>query len=323
MPSNWRPRIRTGRRKVLGAVQAILFPLLARLHRVQRPHPVRGTDWIDRAWSLSGRERRRQGLGRGDGAGGASLDARDPERASQVSPCGALGLLIGQLSLRVSGTTGEAVCESCDCHHEAELLATAHRPCLHRIRSGGSLLAWAARPGIRRQLDLTEHPDKKTSGDEEKETVDGTLSEARSRVAVLDHGTAIVDRSSVRRAGLGLFIASRSDGNACLIGRFASSCFYAFGAGGIQSQIQEKRAYDSPQAPFVLMIDGMAEDGVRMVHYRFADGSIASAEVVDNVFQITKPGGRFAEIVGYTIDGTNYASAQRSTSKRTLVLPAG
>lgn len=149
------------------------------------------------------------------------------------------------------------------------------------------------------------------------------LSDAQSRASALDYGAAAVDQGSVRRTGAGLVIASRSDGDACLLGRFASSCFYAFRAGGIQPLIQEKRVYDSPQAPFVLMIDGLAEDGVRMVQFSFVDGSFASAPVIDNVFQTTKPGGRIAEIVGYTVDGARYRWARRGVSKPTLVLPSG
>lgn len=148
------------------------------------------------------------------------------------------------------------------------------------------------------------------------------LAHAQSRAAALDWGTATVDRGSVRSAG-GLVIARRSDGDACLMGRFASSCFYAFRGGGIQPLIQEKRVYDSPQAPFVLMIDGLAVDGVRKVQFSFTDGTVASTAVVDNVFQITKAGGRIEEIVAYTVDGASYPWARPRASKRTLVLPSG
>lgn len=148
------------------------------------------------------------------------------------------------------------------------------------------------------------------------------LADAQSRAAALDYGPATVDRGSVRSTG-GLVIARRSDGDACLMGRFASSCFYAFRGGGIQPLIQEKRVYDSPRAPFVLMIDGLAVDGVRKVQFSFTDGSVASAAVVDNVFQITKPGGRIDAIVAYTVDGASYPWARPRATKRTLVLPSG
>jgi hypothetical protein len=149
------------------------------------------------------------------------------------------------------------------------------------------------------------------------------LADARSRAAALDYGPATVDRGSVRSTAGGLVIARRSDGDACLMGRFASSCFYAFRGGGIQPLIQEKRVYDSPQAPFVLMIDGLAMDGVRKVQFAFTDGTVASTAVVDNVFQITKVGGRIDEIVAYTVDGASYPWSRPRASKRTLVLPGG
>jgi hypothetical protein len=151
----------------------------------------------------------------------------------------------------------------------------------------------------------------------------GLRNEERSRVANLDYAAAVVDRASVRRTGVGLLLARRSDGDACLLGRFASSCFFAFRPGGVQLLTQEKRAFDSPEAPFVLMVDGLAADGVKSVRLSFADGTSTTATVNENVFQFTRQGARLSDLVGYAVDGAGYTWGQPGATTRVLVVPDG
>jgi hypothetical protein len=118
---------------------------------------------------------------------------------------------------------------------------------------------------------------------------------------------ATVNLSSVRRAGPGSFIAARSDGLPCLAQRATLVCFTAFEPGGIATSLSDGRVQDSESAPFQVLINGIAEDGISTVSFNLRDGSSAQAAVINNAFSVTIPNHVLNDLSGYTVtrsDGT-------------------
>ncbi len=116
---------------------------------------------------------------------------------------------------------------------------------------------------------------------------------------------ATVNLASVRRAGPGSFIAVRSDGLPCLSQRSTLVCFTAFEPGGVGTSLSEERVQDSGSAPFDVMIDGIAEDGVSAVSFDLRDGSSVQAAVANNAFSVTIPDHVLSDLAGYTVTRSN------------------
>jgi hypothetical protein len=140
------------------------------------------------------------------------------------------------------------------------------------------------------------------------------LSEAQAQMSELNYGSTQINLTSVRRTDSGMLLAKRGK-DVCLYGRFAASCILAFRDGGIHPYIQVERKWDSEDAPFVVKVDGVAIDGAKTVEFFFQDGKTTSAQVVDNVFQLTIGGEGPNDIVGYAVDGARYQWPQSSSSK--------
>jgi hypothetical protein len=60
-------------------------------------------------------------------------------------------------------------------------------------------------------------------------------------------------------------------------------------------------------APFEVVIEGLARDGVSSVQFLMRDGSSMKASVIDNVFRVTEAHERAENIIGYLVNGTRYS----------------
>lgn len=60
--------------------------------------------------------------------------------------------------------------------------------------------------------------------------------------------------------------------------------------------------YDSPDAPFQVVIDGIARDGVKRVVFDLNDGSTETAAVIDNAFQVTIPNHLANDLIAYRVE---------------------
>lgn len=116
---------------------------------------------------------------------------------------------------------------------------------------------------------------------------------------------AAVNLASVRVAGPGSFLAVRSDGLPCLSQHSTLVCYTAFEQGGIGTSLSEERVTDSESAPFEVMIDGIAEDGISAVSFNLRDGSSVQAAVDNNAFSATIPDHVLSDLAGYTVTRTN------------------
>ncbi len=136
----------------------------------------------------------------------------------------------------------------------------------------------------------------------------------RAQFALLtDHAVsppAVVDTASIRSVGRSSFIAKRNDGSVCLSQRATLACYVGFERGGISTSIGDGRTYDSPEAPFQVVVDGIARDGVRSVTFELNDGTSATAPVTDNAFALTIAGHLANDLVGYTV-ATNAGTVSR------------
>jgi hypothetical protein len=120
---------------------------------------------------------------------------------------------------------------------------------------------------------------------------------------------ASVDPSSIREAGAASFVAVRSDGLPCLSQRATLVCFTAFEPGGISTSLSDGRIQDSESAPFHIMIDGIAKDGISSVSFELRDGSSVQATVDDNTFSVTIPDHALSDLIGYTVTNSNGTEA--------------
>lgn len=112
---------------------------------------------------------------------------------------------------------------------------------------------------------------------------------------------AVVDAASVRQVGRNAFLAVRTDGSVCLSQRATLGCYTGFEPGGIATTVGDGRMFDSPSAPFEVVIDGIARDGVASVTYRLSDGSERTADVSKNAFALTIPNHLANDLTGYTV----------------------
>jgi hypothetical protein len=112
---------------------------------------------------------------------------------------------------------------------------------------------------------------------------------------------AVVDHSSIRKIGRSSFMALRNDGSVCLSQRSTLVCYVGFEPGGISTSVGDGRTYDSSDAPFQVVIDGIAKDGVRSIAFELNDGSTATTTVTDNAFELTIPNHLANDLLGYRI----------------------
>lgn len=112
---------------------------------------------------------------------------------------------------------------------------------------------------------------------------------------------ATVDDSTIRQVGSDSFMALRSDGSVCLSQRTTLNCYTAYEPGGIATTVGDGRAWDSETAPFNVVVDGIARDGVTAVTFRLTDGSTFRAPVVDNAFTLTVPDHVANDLAGYSV----------------------
>ncbi len=115
---------------------------------------------------------------------------------------------------------------------------------------------------------------------------------------------AVVDASSIRKVGRASFLALRNDGSVCLSQRATLACYVGYEAGGISTSVGDGRTYDSPDAPFQTVIDGIARDGIKAVIFDLNDGSSVRADVVANTFAVTIPGHSANDLVGYRVEAS-------------------
>jgi hypothetical protein len=123
---------------------------------------------------------------------------------------------------------------------------------------------------------------------------------------------AMVDPSSIRRAGQGSYVAIRSDGIPCLSQHTTLECFTAFEPGGVATSLSDGRVQDSEVAPFEITINGIAVDGVSTVSFHLNDGVSVNASVSNNTFSATIPGHTVNDLSGYTVTGSNGAATSYS-----------
>lgn len=112
---------------------------------------------------------------------------------------------------------------------------------------------------------------------------------------------AAVEDSTIRQIGADSFMALRSDGSVCLSQRTTLNCYTGYEAGGIATTIGDGRAWDSESAPFNVVIDGIARDGVTAVTFRLFDGSSVRAPVANNAFKLTVPDHLATDLAGYSV----------------------
>ncbi len=85
-------------------------------------------------------------------------------------------------------------------------------------------------------------------------------------------------------------------------------CPSAMLGGGVALLPVAARQGDTAQSPWLLTVSGVVLDSVSSVTLLFTDGSrSATAEVHNNVFQVSVSGHSTVDIAGYTANGQTYS----------------